>query len=95
MYIVSEYFFRRVPMIIEMFPAENGDAFLVRLDNGENILIDMGYNETYSKFIKNRLIDLKNENQCIDLLIITHIDEDHIVGAIEFFKENGQADIGR
>ena len=47
MYIVSEYFFRRVPMIIEMFPAENGDAFLVRLDNGENILIDMGYNETY------------------------------------------------
>ena len=29
------------------------------------------------------------KNQCIDLLIITHIDEDHIDGAIEFFKENG------
>lgn len=79
-------------MIIEMFPAENGDAFLVRLENGENILIDMGYEKTYKKFIKNRLIDLKNENQCIDLLIITHIDEDHIGGAIEFFKENGHAD---
>ena len=79
-------------MIIEMFPAENGDAFLVRLESGENIIIDMGYDKTYKKFIKNRLIDLKNENQCIDLLIITHIDEDHIVGAIEFFKENGQAD---
>ncbi|MCI9258718.1 MAG: MBL fold metallo-hydrolase [Romboutsia sp.] len=78
-------------MIIEMFPAENGDAFLVRLDNGENILIDMGYNETYNKFIKNRLIDLKNENQCINLLVITHIDEDHIEGAIEFFRENGYA----
>lgn len=79
-------------MVIEMFPAENGDAFLVRLENGKNILIDMGYSETYKKFIKDRLLNLKNKNQCIDLLIITHIDEDHIEGAIEFFKENGYAD---
>ncbi|CEO33247.1 MBL fold metallo-hydrolase [Paraclostridium sordellii] len=79
-------------MIIEMFPAENGDAFLLRLDNGVNILIDMGYERTYKKFIKDRLIDLKDEGQCIDLLIITHIDEDHIEGAIEFFKENGHAE---
>lgn len=79
-------------MVIEMFPAENGDAFLVRLGNGKNILVDMGYGETYQKFIKDRLLNLKNKNQCIDLLIITHIDEDHIEGAIEFFKENGYAD---
>lgn len=76
-------------MIIEMFPAENGDAFLIRLDNGKNIVIDMGYATTYTNFIKDRFIDLNNKNQCIDLLIITHIDEDHIDGAIEFFKENG------
>ena len=75
-------------MIIEMFPAENGDAFLLRLENGKNILIDMGYEITYKKFIKDRLISLRKEGQCIDLLIITHIDEDHIQGAIEFFKEN-------
>lgn len=79
-------------MVIEMFPAENGDAFLVRLENGKNIIVDTGYGETYKKFIKDRLINLKNKNQCIDLLIITHIDEDHIEGAIEFFKENGYAD---
>ena len=76
-------------MIIEMFPAENGDAFLIRLDNDKNIVIDMGYATTYTNFIKDRFIDLNNKNQCIDLLIITHIDEDHIDGAIEFFKENG------
>ena len=61
-------------MIIEMFPAENGDAFLIRLDNGKNIVIDMGYATTYTNFIKDRFIDLNNKNQCIDLLIITHID---------------------
>ena len=79
-------------MIIDMFPAENGDAFLIRFDNKKNILIDMGYADTYKNHIKDSLLKIKNENQCIDLLIITHIDEDHIEGAIEFFKENGSAD---
>ena len=78
-------------MIIDMFPAENGDAFLIRFDNKKNILIDMGYADTYKNHIKDSLLKIKNENQCIDLLIITHIDEDHIEGAIEFFKENGSA----
>jgi beta-lactamase superfamily II metal-dependent hydrolase len=79
-------------MFIEMFPAENGDSFLIRLDNKKNILVDMGYIDTYKMYIKNRLMDLKKENQCIDLLIITHIDEDHIEGAIEFLRENGNAE---
>ena len=48
-------------MIIEMFPAENGDAFLIRLDNGKNIVIDMGYATTYTNFIKDRFIDLNNK----------------------------------
>lgn len=78
-------------MTIEIFPAEDGDAFLVRLDNKKNILIDMGYVDTYKNYIKDRLVEIKNDNQCIDLLIITHIDEDHIEGAIEFLKENGDA----
>lgn len=79
-------------MIIEMFPAKNGDSLLIRLDSKQNILIDMGYRNTYKSFIRNRLLEIKKEGQCIDLLIITHIDEDHIEGAIEFLKENGQAD---
>ncbi|CEP99114.1 Zn-dependent hydrolase [[Clostridium] sordellii] len=74
---------------IEMFPARCGDCFLVRLSNGRNIVVDMGYKDTYINFFKDRLVQLKEEGQCIDLLIITHIDEDHIEGAIEFIKENG------
>jgi len=78
-------------MVIEMFPAKQGDSFLLRLDNRKNILIDMGYIDTYKKHIKEKLLEIKKENQCIDLLVVTHIDEDHIAGAIEFFKENGNA----
>lgn len=79
---------------IEMFPAENGDAFLINIDS-KNILIDMGYSTTYNKHIKDRLIELNNKNQSIDLLVITHIDEDHIEGAIEFFKDNGNVNSPR
>jgi len=79
-------------MFIEMFPAENGDSFLIRLDNKKNIMVDMGYIDTYKTYIKKRLMEIKKENQCIDLLIITHIDEDHIEGAIEFLRENGNAE---
>lgn len=79
-------------VIIEMFPAEGGDAFLLRFDNKKNIMIDMGYSCTYTNYIKDRLIQLKNQGECIDLLVITHIDEDHIEGAIKFFSENGKAD---
>ncbi len=77
-----------------MFPAENGDAFLINVDS-KNILIDMGYSTTYNKYIKDRLIELNNKNQSIDLLVITHIDEDHIEGAIEFFKDNGNVNSPR
>lgn len=75
---------------IEMFPARNGDSFLIRFNNKKNIVIDMGYDDTYFSYIKHRFQILNNiDKQQIDLLVISHIDEDHILGAIEFVKENG------
>lgn len=74
-----------------MLPAESGDCFLLNFDENFNILIDTGYNNTYQEYLKEKLIDLKKKEQCINLMVITHIDEDHIGGAIEFFKENGEA----
>jgi beta-lactamase superfamily II metal-dependent hydrolase len=75
-----------------MYPAQEGDAFLVSLKSDEgnkNILIDMGLTDTYHNEIKQDLVKLKSKGQKIDLLIITHIDQDHIQGAIEFIKDNG------
>lgn len=77
---------------IKVFKAQQGDAFLLQLDN-KNILIDMGTVSTYECEIKQELIKLANLNQKIDLLIITHIDEDHIGGAIKFLEENKKNEI--
>lgn len=75
------------------FKAESGDAFLIKFDNGQNILIDMGMPNTYENEIRQELIKLKEAEQKIDLLIISHIDEDHIGGAIKFLEENKNNEI--
>lgn len=76
-------------MKIKMFPANSGDSFLISC--GENhILIDGGYKDTYTDFIRAELENINKMNQKIDLAIITHIDQDHIQGILEFIKENGE-----
>lgn len=76
---------------IEMFPASQGDCFLLTIGEEVHILIDMGIEATYEMYLRQRLIELAKNGEKIDLLIITHIDEDHIGGAIQFFEENGSA----
>lgn len=73
---------------LEVFPASEGDSFLVSFDKS-HILIDAGVHDTYQNFIKQRLTDLSKDMGKLDLLVITHIDEDHIEGAIQFLSENG------
>ena len=78
---------------IKMYPAKKGDAFLVSFGTKKeiNILIDMGFIDTYQNHIKHDLIELNQKGRSIDLLVITHIDQDHIQGAIKFFEENGSS----
>lgn len=73
-------------MKIVCFPARYGESFLINICNETkmyNILIDCGLNTTYTGFIKNQLLSLKK----IDLLVLTHIDDDHIGGAISLFSD--------
>lgn len=78
---------------VKMFPAKNGDCFLVSLglENKKHILIDCGYAETYRDFLKKELLNIANNGEGIDLMVITHIDQDHILGAIAFLEENNNA----
>ena len=77
---------------IKSFEAGKGDAFLVSFGKDEqtqkHIMIDMGFGTTYSSIIKNEFLELKGK--IIDLLVITHIDADHINGALKFIQENGE-----
>ncbi len=75
-------------MIIELFPAGNGDALLV---SGSNyaVLVDAGYTSTFRDHLKPRLQQLQRAGKRLDQLIVTHVDADHISGAIAMLKANG------
>ena len=78
---------------VSMFEAGNGDSFLIECigEKKTNILVDFGYSSTYKKYVENHLIEMAANNEKIDLVIITHIDQDHISGGIRFFEDNGLA----
>jgi len=77
---------------IQTFKAKSGDAFLLSFGVSEeyNIMIDMGFIDTYSIQIEKELIALSQKGKSLDLLIITHIDADHIGGALKFIENNGK-----
>jgi metal-dependent hydrolase (beta-lactamase superfamily II) len=70
------------------FPARNGDSFLIKYPDC-NILIDAGYDGTFNDFIESTLKELNTTGQKLSRFIVTHIDEDHIHGAIPLLEANG------
>ncbi|MBM7072756.1 MBL fold metallo-hydrolase [Shewanella sp. 202IG2-18] len=75
---------------VRMYPAQNGDAFLVS-SNGTNLLIDGGYAKTFNNHILSDLREKASKGECLDLVIATHIDSDHILGLIRFLSQNGSS----
>lgn len=75
---------------IRMYPARNGDAFLLCADSA-TLLIDGGYSSTFNHYIVDDLRQLASEGKVLDLVINTHIDADHIGGILRFLSINGAA----
>lgn len=70
-----------------------GDCILIELEHPDCILIDCGYKTTYNTELRPLLLRLSAEGYRISLMIISHIDRDHIEGAVHFLRENGDAEI--
>lgn len=77
-------------MNIKVLPAHNGDCLLISFNDGDtirNILIDGGVGRTSLPLLK-ELKAIQTQGQFIDLLIVTHIDDDHIGGIVNIFGKN-------
>ncbi|MBB2151637.1 ComEC/Rec2 family competence protein [Pedobacter gandavensis] len=68
-----------------------GDAIILRFlgNHGKfvNILIDGGYVKTYQSVLKPQLCKIRDRTEKIDLLILTHCDNDHIGGILSFIRD--------
>ncbi|MCP3414233.1 MBL fold metallo-hydrolase [Bradyrhizobium brasilense] len=75
-------------MKLEMFPASDGDCLLLSCGDvpRTNILIDGGRSDGYA-LLKPRLDLIAAAGERLDLLVLTHIDADHIEGLLEFVED--------
>jgi beta-lactamase superfamily II metal-dependent hydrolase len=74
---------------IEMLPAREGDCLWIRYgdpDAPSQILIDGGRSSTYED-IKQRFADLPENQRTFELFVITHVDRDHIEGALALLED--------
>lgn len=69
-------------MNIKFLKAGSGDSILIQ-HKKYNVLIDGGNDSNY---LLNEMDKLYSKNEGIDLLVITHHDDDHIRGIINFVK---------
>lgn len=74
---------------VTMLPAAHGDAIWVDYGTGTNrhrILVDAGPASTY-RDVRNWLVAQPDSLRSLDLFVVTHIDADHIDGAIILLQE--------
>ena len=84
-------------MRFEFLPAFKGDCFLIHAGTEDEpvlILVDGGPGGTYEDHLRPRLMELRDERGLdedqplvIDLVIVSHVDDDHINGIIALLRE--------
>ena len=87
-------------MKIKFLKAFNGDSILISFlenETARNILIDGGIGDTYKSTsnVKGDLYEvlekIREEKQFIDLLVLTHFDDDHIGGILRWLNKDKEA----
>lgn len=74
---------------IEMLPAAHGDCLWIEYGAGDHvhrILVDGGPAHTYPA-LRERILHLPADRRHFDLLVITHVDADHIEGIVRLLQD--------
>lgn len=75
---------------VEMLPAAHGDCLWIEYGRGgklRRVLIDCGTDTVYRQALKPKLEALPKAQRGFELLILSHVDDDHIGGGIELLRE--------
>jgi beta-lactamase superfamily II metal-dependent hydrolase len=74
-----------------MMPAAHGDCLWVEYGDPTSprrLLIDGGAAGTYKRALRDRLLDIPQERRRFELLVVTHIDADHIAGVLDLLQDD-------
>jgi len=73
---------------VEMVPAAHGDSLWIEYGDARathRVLVDCGTEDT-AGYLRGRVEALPKKDRFLELFVMTHIDADHIGGALPFFK---------
>ena len=74
-------------MKLTVFQSGKGDCLLVTGAGGERVLVDGGMAGAYSAHVAPTLGALRAQNVALDLVYVSHIDQDHISGVLRMLDD--------
>jgi beta-lactamase superfamily II metal-dependent hydrolase len=77
-------------LTLRVVQARYGDCLILENGSGKrrkNILIDGGPDHVYQPYLRKELQRIAEEGGQIDLLVLSHIDNDHVLGLLELMTE--------
>jgi glyoxylase-like metal-dependent hydrolase (beta-lactamase superfamily II) len=75
---------------LELLPAAHGDALWIEYGataHPRRLLIDGGPAHTYAQGLRQRIAKLPQADRTLELMVVTHIDADHIDGPLILLQE--------
>lgn len=75
-------------MKIRVFQSDKGDCLLLTSGSGKNrVLVDGGMTASYTRHVAPQLARLKGVKPQLDVVYVSHIDDDHISGVLQLMND--------
>lgn len=74
-------------MKLRVFQSGKGDCLLLSSDDGHHVLVDGGMPAAYSTHVSPALGAMAAAGEVLDLVYVSHIDQDHIGGVLRLFDD--------
>ena len=74
-------------MKIVVFQSDKGDCLLLEGSGGSRVLVDGGMPDTYTAHVAPYLDNLRKAGGNLDVVYVSHIDEDHISGILQMMDD--------
>lgn len=70
-------------MKLQVFQSDKGDCLLVTGRDGKRVLVDGGMSSSYKKHVAPALNQLQQAGESLDVVYVSHPDQDHIAGILK------------
>ncbi len=77
-------------MKLTIFESDSGDCLLLEARSGEAMLCDGGMRASYRRHVRGELSRLREEERPLELVYVSHIDNDHIGGVLQLLEDEAE-----